>query len=71
MGIGEKHSFTSQAINVGSGNSRLGIVAGHVAVTEIIGQDEYHVGQLRHQEGRTGKQKEERKHLLVHEVKIG
>tara|TARA_Y100000588_G_scaffold86634_1_gene92124 strand:- start:1766 stop:1969 length:204 start_codon:yes stop_codon:yes gene_type:complete len=52
MGIGEKHAFSSQSVDVGGGYSRFRIVAGNVPITEVIGQNENDVGRFRGQAAR-------------------
>jgi hypothetical protein len=69
MGIGEKHAFSSQSVDVGGGYSRLGIVAGNVPITEVIGQNENDVGKFRDQAARKQRDKEQGVEIF-HEMEI-
>jgi hypothetical protein len=71
VGIRKEHAFPSQAVDVGSGNPRLGIVASHVAVAEVVGQNEDHVGMFRDQDDREYERKEKEGNEIFHVRKIG
>ena len=43
MGVGEQHSLFGQAIDVGRGHLRFRVVTGHIAVAEIVREDENNV----------------------------
>ncbi len=40
MGVGEPHPLGREAIQVGCRNFRIGVLAGHVAVTHVVCKDE-------------------------------
>ena len=44
MGIGKAHARGGEAIDVRRRHLRLRIIAAHVAIAEIVGEDEEHVG---------------------------
>ena len=47
MGVGEPETFAGKLVEVGSGDLGLRVVACHVAVSEVIGEDEKDVGARR------------------------
>ena len=44
MGVSETHPLVSHPVQVGSGNFRIGVVAAYVAVPQIVGKDDHHIG---------------------------
>jgi len=44
MGIGKAHARGGEAIDVRRRHLRLRIIAAHVAIAEIVGEDQEHVG---------------------------
>ncbi len=45
VGIGEPHAVSCKLVEDGRGDPGFGVVAGHVSVAEIVGQDEQDIGQ--------------------------
>ncbi len=45
VGIGEPHAVSGKLVAVGCRDPGFGVVAGHVSVAEIVGQDEQDIGQ--------------------------
>ena len=48
VGIGEAHALTGQAVEVGGGDLGVGVVAAHVSVPHVVGQDVDDVGSIFH-----------------------
>ena len=46
MGVGKAHSLSGEAVEVRRGNFAVGIVASHIAVSHIVGEDVDDVGIL-------------------------